>query len=57
MEIRKENNYEECNEQSERISAIDVGVDNFITMVNNIGEQPIVVKGGIIKSINQYYNK
>lgn len=45
------------NEQSEYIAAIDVGVNNFITMVNNIGEQPIVIKGGIIKSINQYYNK
>lgn len=43
--------------QSENIASIDLGVDNFITMVNNIGVQPIAVKGGIIKSINQYYNK
>ena len=57
MEIVCEMEVPECNEQSERIAAIDIGVDNFITMVNNIGEQPIVVKGGIIKSINQYYNK
>ena len=57
MEITYEVEVPECNEQSERIAAIDIGVDNFITMVNNIGEQPIVVKGGIIKSINQYYNK
>lgn len=57
MEIVYEMEVPECNEQSERITAIDIGVDNFITMVNNIGEQPIVVKGGIIKSINQYYNK
>ena len=57
MEIVYEMEVPECNEQSERIVAIDIGVDNFITMVNNIGEQPIVVKGGIIKSINQYYNK
>lgn len=57
MEIVYEMEVPKCNEQSERIAAIDIGVDNFITMVNNIGEQPIVVKGGIIKSINQYYNK
>lgn len=57
MEIVYEIEVPECNERSERIAAIDIGVDNFITMVNNIGEQPIVVKGGIIKSINQYYNK
>lgn len=41
----------------EQVASIDVGVDNFVTMVNNIGVQPIVIKGGIIKSINQYYNK
>ena len=57
MEVVYQIDVPECNEQSERVAAIDIGVDNFITMVNNIGEQPIVVKGGIIKSINQYYNK
>lgn len=57
MEIVYEMEVPECSEQLKRIAAIDVGVNNFITMVNNIGEQPIVVKGGIIKSINQYYNK
>ena len=41
----------------ERIASIDLGVDNFVTMVNNIGITPIIIKGGIIKSINQYYNK
>ena len=40
-----------------RIVGIDIGVRNFITMVNNVGEQPIVVKGGVVKSINQFYNK
>lgn len=57
MEIVYEVEVPNCLEQSERVVAIDIGVDNFITMVNNIGEQPIAVKGGIIKSINQYYNK
>ena len=40
-----------------RIVGIDIGVRNLITMVNNIGERPIVVKGGVVKSINQFYNK
>lgn len=57
MEIVYEVDIPECNNHFNRICAIDLGVNNFITMVNNIGEQPIVVKGGIIKSINQYYNK
>ena len=39
------------------IIAIDLGVRNFITMVNNNGLKPFVIKGGVVKSINQYYNK
>jgi len=36
---------------------IDFGLRNIVTMANNIGEQPIVIKGDVVKSINQYYNK
>lgn len=57
MEIVYEIEVPDISEISERIVAIDIGVDNFITMVNNIGENPIAVKGGVIKSINQFYNK
>ncbi len=41
----------------ERIAGIDFGLRNIITMANNIGEQPIVIKGDVIKSVNQFYNK
>ncbi len=37
--------------------AIDLGVRNLITTVNNNGFKPFVIKGGIVKSMNQYYNK
>ena len=57
MEIVYQIEVPNITEQSENIASIDLGVDNFITMVNNIGLKPIVVKGGVIKSINQYYNK
>lgn len=40
-----------------RIVGIDFGLRNIVTMSNNIGEKPIVIKGGAIKSMNQYYNK
>jgi putative transposase len=36
---------------------IDLGVNNLITMVNNIGEQPIVINGKSVKAVNQYFNK
>lgn len=34
-----------------------MGLNNFVTLVNNIGIKPIVINGKVIKSINQYYNK
>ncbi|KCZ70661.1 transposase, IS605 OrfB family, central region [Candidatus Methanoperedens nitroreducens] len=42
-----------------RIAGIDLGTVNIVTIGNNIGEQPIVIKddGTGIKSINQFYNK
>jgi IS605 OrfB family transposase len=45
--------------QNTNISGIDLGSSNIVTMVNNIGKVPIVVKdnGKGIKSINQFYNK
>ena len=57
MEIVYEIEVPDVSETSDRVAAIDIGVDNFITMVNNIGKNPIAVKGGVIKSINQFYNK
>ena len=57
MEIIYEINIPTSKDIVEQVASIDVGVDNFVTMVNNIGVKPIVIKGGIIKSINQYYNK
>ena len=40
-----------------RILGIDVGVRNIITIGNNISEKGIAVKGGVLKSINQHFNK
>ncbi|HAX74099.1 MAG TPA: transposase [Firmicutes bacterium] len=44
-------------ETATRIASIDLGVSNFVTMSNNIGEAPILVKGGILKNKNQFYNQ
>jgi putative transposase len=40
-----------------RVIGIDLGLNNLLTIVNNVGITPIVIKGGIVKSINQFYNK
>ena len=42
---------------STRIAAIDLGIDNLMTVTTNCGIQPIVINGKPLKSINQYYNK
>ena len=57
MEIVYEIEVPDVVEERIRICSIDLGTENFVTMVNNIGLQPVVIKGGAIKSVNQFYNK
>ena len=45
------------NLNTSNVIGIDLGLDNFATITNNIGLQPIVINGKSIKSINQYFNK
>ena len=40
-----------------RYISIDIGLDNFATIGNNVGTIPIILNGKGLKSINQYYNK
>jgi len=39
------------------IMGIDLGINNFATISNNIGLQSIIINGRIIKSMNQNYNR
>ena len=39
------------------IMGIDPGVNNFATITDNLGNEPIIIKGGFMKARNQYYNK
>ena len=40
-----------------RYLGLDLGIDNFATVGNNVGAKPIILNGKSLKSINQYYNK
>ena len=40
-----------------RYLSVDIGLDNLATVVNNVGDKPIVINGKGLKSINKYYNK
>ncbi|MHA1917543.1 MAG: RNA-guided endonuclease InsQ/TnpB family protein [Candidatus Ranarchaeia archaeon] len=39
------------------VMGVDLGLTNIVTISDNKGEQPLIIKGGVLKSINQYYNK
>ena len=49
--------YKELTTLNERALAIDPGLSNLCAVVNNFGAEPLLIKGTILKSINQYYNK
>lgn len=40
-----------------RYFSIDLGLNNIVSIFNNIGIRPLLYNGRPIKSINQYYNK
>ena len=43
--------------KNQRVATIDLGLNNLATVVTNDGDNPILISGRKIKSINQYYNK
>ena len=44
-------------EGPQRIIGIDLGVNNFAAITNNLGKPCLLFKGGVAKSANQWYNK
>ena len=48
---------EEHHPDPDRIIGIDPGIDNFAAITNNMGLPSILVKGKVLKSLNQWYNK
>lgn len=57
MEIVYEIEIPNAKIETNRIASVDLGVDNLVTMTNNIGLNPIIINGKGVKSTNQYYNK
>ena len=57
IEIIYEKEEQDLGLNKNNVLSIDLGLNNLITAVNNIGLDPIIIKGKVIKSINQYYNK
>lgn len=57
LEIVYEIEVTDVNDRPNRIAAIDLGVDNLMTITTNCDITPIVINGKPLKAINQYYNK
>jgi transposase, IS605 orfB family len=47
----------ELKKDNSRYFSIDPGLNNIVSIYNNIGIRPLLYNGRPIKSINQYYNK
>jgi len=56
LEIVYQKEVSAIKEESKRVLSIDLGLNNLITVQNNLGIKPFVVNGKPLKSINNYYN-
>ncbi len=57
IEIIYEREIKNLNLNKNRVIGIDLGINNLVTIVNNAGLKPFVIKGSVVKSMNQFYNK
>jgi len=57
LEIVYEKEKINLNLNEKRVIGIDLGLNNIVTIANNAGLPPRLIKGGVAKSINQFYNK
>ena len=57
VEILYESLVQEVVANPQGMAGIDFGVENLVTIVNNIGLKPLVVKGKVDKAVNQWFNK
>ena len=52
---KKEVKHEKIKE--ENVLSIDLGLNNLITAIDNVGNNPFIINGRGLKSINAYFNK
>jgi putative transposase len=43
--------------EKENALAIDLGLNNLVTAIDNVGNKPFIINGKILKSYNHWYNK
>ena len=57
VEIVYEKDVKETLKTSGSIASIDLGLNNFITCIDNLGNVPLIINGKGLKSYNQLFNK
>jgi len=57
LEIIYSKEIDNLNLNKDRFIGIDLGISNIVTIVNNVGLKPTIIKGSVVKSVNQFYNK
>ena len=57
VEIVYEKDVKETPKTSGSIASIDLGLNNFITCIDNLGNNPFIINGKGLKSYNQNFNK
>jgi putative transposase len=58
LEIVYEVSDHEISQSTERIAAIDLGINNLMAVTSNVpGFKPVLVNGRPLKSMNQFFNK
>ena len=57
VEIVYEKDVKETPKTSGSIASIDLGLNNFITCIDNLGNVPLIINGKGLKSYNQLFNK
>jgi len=57
LEVVHEREAEDLGLDKARVVGIDVGLNNLVTAANNAGLRPFIIRGGVAKSVNQFYNK
>lgn len=43
--------------EKENFLALDLGLNNLVTSINNVGKKPFIINGKVLKSVNQMFNK
>lgn len=57
VEVIYEREEQDLNLNKENVLSIDLGIDNLCTCISNVGVNPFIINGRIIKSLNQWFNK